>query len=504
MKLRDYKLPIIILALILTITSLPSGKLSYASTLSDIKSHWAESFILSVAGHNVISGYPDGTFKPNKTINRDEFIRMVIGSLDEKVRPTNKNEYWAMPYLEKALELKIFSTDYFGEITSENFVVPISREEMASILVKAYRLNYPAPTNVEIEQASKQLSDFNTVNTLFLDDVISSVALGYITGTPQKTFAPKNQASRAEAAKVLYVHLEKTGKLETETEPEEPITKGFQIRGVPIGASESTLIKTLGTPVRKDVNAYGFSWWIYHNQYSDYSAIGLYNGKVVGFYTLSNQFTSDDLLTLGMTKSQVNEKLGMPITSILKGNVRYKQDNSPYVATYENDSYFIKAHFDAHLGGKLYGVQILTKEAERLLKGFYGTSSLLLKSAYEQQIFDLANAFRVQNNLTPFVFSKDAATVAYKRSEDMALNNYFDHVSPTGTTAAHVFKSIGLTPSLVSENISAGYINAFDAHNGWVNSKGHRENMLRNIKYLGAGVYFGGSYNVYYTQNMYE
>lgn len=500
MKLRDYKLPILLLALILTVTSLPSWKLSYASTLSDIESHWAESFIISVAEHNVISGYPDGTFKPNNTINRDEFIRMVIGSLNLTLRSSAKNEYWAMPYLEKALELNLFSKDYFGEITSENFVVPISREEMASILVKAYRLDHSAPSDYEIEKASKQLSDFNTVNTLFLDDVISSVALGYINGTPQKTFAPKNQASRAEAAKVLYVHLEKTGQLETET----PIVKGFQIRGIPIGASETTLTQTLGKPVRKDVNAYGFSWWIYHDAYKDYTAVGVHNGKVVGFYTLSEQFASDGLLTLGMTKSQVNEKLGMPIESILKGNVKYKQDNSPYVATYENDLYFIKTHFDAHLGGKLYGVQVLTKEAERLLKGFYGTSSLLLKSAYEQQIFDLANVFRVQNKIVPYVYSQEASTVAYKRSEDMALNHYFDHVSPTGITAAHVFKSIGVTPHLVSENISAGYINAFDAHNGWLNSKGHRENMLRNIKYLGAGVYFGGTYNVYYTQNMYE
>lgn len=487
----------------LFLLSFSLSPLSYATDapLSDIVSHWAEPFIIEVAKNNVVSGFPDGTFRPNDTVNRDQFIRMVMSARNKNIRSAEKNEYWAAPYIEEALKLNVISSDYFGTLTPSNYALPISREEMASVLVKTYRLDFPSPSASQIQVASSKLTDFNTVNTLFLDDVITAVSLDYINGLPDKTFAPRKEASRAEAAKVLYIHLSKTGTLNASKDQPK---SDYTVLDLPLGATQNQVIEKLGEPLRKDVSAYGFSWWIYHNQYSDYTALGLSEGKLVGYFTLSSKFTLPKTVTLGQNKADINQILGSPLQSLIKSDGEYELENSPYIATYKQGAYFVKTHFDAIDGGKLFAVQVLPQDFEQKIKGYYGTPSLLLRNAYEMQIFDLANAFRVQNGVKPYLYAKDAAEVAYGHSVDMAKRNFFDHVTPDDKTPAHRFKSAGLSPSVVSENIAAGYINGFDAHTGWINSKGHRENLLRPMTYLGVGVYFGGNYGTYYTQNMYD
>lgn len=487
----------------LFVLSISLSPLTYANTitLSDIASHWAEPFILEVAKYNVVSGFPDGTFRPNETVNRDQFIRMVMSARSKNIRTAEKNEYWATPYIEEALKLNVISSDYFGSLIPSNYAIPISREEMASILVKTYRLDYPSPSASQIQLASSKLTDFNTVNTLFLDDVITAVSLDYINGLPNKTFAPRNKATRAEAAKVLYVHLSKTGMLDSS---QNQTKSDYAILDLPIGATQDQVIEKLGEPIRKDVSAYGLSWWIYHNQYRDYTALGLSEGKVVGFFTLSSNYKIPKSISLGDNKTSVNQILGSPVQTLIKSDGEYELENSPYIATYRQGNYFVKAHFDAIDGGKLYALQVLPENFEQKIRGYYGTPSLLLRSAYEMQIFDLANAFRVQKGIKPYLYAKDAADVAYNHSVDMAKRDFFDHVTPDGKTPAHRFTDAGLSPSMVSENIAAGYLNGFDAHTGWINSKGHRENLLRPMTYLGVGVYFGGNYGIYYTQNMYD
>lgn len=56
-----------------------------------------------------------------------------------------------------------------------------------------------------------------------------------------------------------------------------------------------------------------------------------------------------------------------------------------------------------------------------------------------------------------------------------------------------------------AENIAAGQTSAIMAHEAWMNSSGHRDNILRTgLDYMGAGVAFGGTYRIYYTQNFYK
>ncbi|MFM1655740.1 CAP domain-containing protein [Brevibacillus sp. B_LB10_24] len=65
-------------------------------------------------------------------------------------------------------------------------------------------------------------------------------------------------------------------------------------------------------------------------------------------------------------------------------------------------------------------------------------------------------------------------------------------------------KKDGIIYKQASENIAAGQTSAIFAHESWMNSAGHRKNILGDYSRLGVGMSFGGTYSTYYTQNFYQ
>lgn len=122
----------------------------------------------------------------------------------------------------------------------------------------------------------------------------------------------------------------------------------------------------------------------------------------------------------------------------------------------------------------------------------------LVNNANEQQVFDLTNAIRYRNNLGQLTWNEEAANVARGHSVDMLTNHYFSHTSATtGSTLGDRMKSSGVRYKITGENIAMGYSDSIEAHEGWMNSLGHRQNILNGeYKTLGVGVK-----EDYYTQN---
>jgi uncharacterized protein YkwD len=91
---------------------------------------------------------------------------------------------------------------------------------------------------------------------------------------------------------------------------------------------------------------------------------------------------------------------------------------------------------------------------------------------------------------------------AYLHSKDMAVNNYFSHDSQDGRTMVDRIKAQGYTKGTLGENIAAGQRTAESVMNSWMDSPGHKANIL-NCSYteLGVGHYVGGSYGQYWTQD---
>lgn len=122
-------------------------------------------------------------------------------------------------------------------------------------------------------------------------------------------------------------------------------------------------------------------------------------------------------------------------------------------------------------------------------------------NAYEQKVGDLVNAERSKNGLKPLQVNMQLAQVARLKSSDMRDKNYFDHQSPTYGSPFDMMKAFGITFSYAGENLAAGYQTPEAVMVGWMNSSGHRANILNpNYTQIGVGYVAGGSYGSYWTQ----
>ena len=110
-------------------------------------------------------------------------------------------------------------------------------------------------------------------------------------------------------------------------------------------------------------------------------------------------------------------------------------------------------------------------------------------SAYSQQVLDLVNATRSYYGLGPLQNTFGLSYLAAKRSNDMAYNQYFAHTDLYGRSPEDRFRAEGISFKYGGENIAYGQTTPYQVVQDWMNSPGHRANILDpNYKYLGIGV----------------
>ena len=125
-------------------------------------------------------------------------------------------------------------------------------------------------------------------------------------------------------------------------------------------------------------------------------------------------------------------------------------------------------------------------------------------SAVSQQardVLSLVNAERNKNGLSSLTLSNKLTAVANEKARDMAENNYFSHTSPTYGTPFQMLQQYGIRYRTAGENIAAGQRSPEEVMNSWMNSSGHRANIL-NETYteIGIGYFAGGSYGTEWVQ----
>lgn len=107
--------------------------------------------------------------------------------------------------------------------------------------------------------------------------------------------------------------------------------------------------------------------------------------------------------------------------------------------------------------------------------------------AFEAEVVRLVNEIRQQNGLQPLTANWELSRVARYKSQDMVDNRYFSHTSPTYGTPFQMIQAFGLSYRTAGENIAYGYSTPQAVVNGWMNSSGHRANIL-NASYTQIGV----------------
>ncbi|BAU27112.1 cohesin domain-containing protein [Aneurinibacillus soli] len=182
-----------------TIVGLPEKKEETKAALKDIQGHWAEARIQQLVQSGAVNGYPDGTFKPNQTITRAEFVAMVVKAFglqpkeNQGVVFTDIQNHWAKEAIKIAYANGIingYNATTFGANDT------ITREQMAVIL-----------TNIKKNGTEgKQLSfkDATSISAWAQKAVSKAVEEGIVTGYPDQTFKPHKTATRAEAVTMIH------------------------------------------------------------------------------------------------------------------------------------------------------------------------------------------------------------------------------------------------------------------------------------------------------------
>ncbi len=120
---------------------------------------------------------------------------------------------------------------------------------------------------------------------------------------------------------------------------------------------------------------------------------------------------------------------------------------------------------------------------------------------FELKVLELVNAERTKQGLSALTWDSSLAAVAEAHSLDMAQNNFFSHTNLKGQSPFDRMKAFGISYSYAAENIAAGQKTPESVMNSWMNSEGHRNNILNgNLTRLGVGYVKGGSYGHYWTQ----
>ena len=115
--------------------------------------------------------------------------------------------------------------------------------------------------------------------------------------------------------------------------------------------------------------------------------------------------------------------------------------------------------------------------------------------SYEKEVVRLVNEIRVQNGLRELTYNWELSRVARYKSQDMKDNRYFSHTSPVYGTPFKMMKDFGITYRSAGENIARGQKSPQAVVNAWMNSSGHRANILNaSFTEIGVGYVTDGNY----------
>ncbi len=281
-----------------------------------------------------------------------------------------------------------------------------------------------------------------------------------------------------------------------------------------LGKSMDELMSVYGEPDRIDPSAYDYQWWIYGQDLDSYVQFGILDSKVVTIFAAGDKLDVSPF-RIGQKYDEVYAQVPFSYEIALEANkssyqfeLSETEFNEQPLVPLENG--WAQLYFDKFTK-ELSGIRYLDNETiikQRPYQLIY-TGELLnpkplsreeiaeIERADAEQILTFTNIMRIRHNLRALTWNEETAQVAYLHSKDMKEENYFDHRSPKFGTLGDRLKRGNVSFQLAGENIAMNYVDAAAAVQGWMNSEGHRKNILnKDFTELGVGVF-----EKYYTQN---
>lgn len=179
--------------------------------LDDATQHWGGGAVAALQTSDIVNGYEDGTFKPDRTVSRAEFVKMLVEGLrlpyvssgTATFKDVDVPGHWAASYVQRAVSAGLIRASDYGEYMKPDEVIP--REEMAGLLVTASVIYLAAHLEVRYEALAQApvFTDQDTVQERYRSSVQECARLGLLLGFPDGTFRPNEGLTRAQAATVI-------------------------------------------------------------------------------------------------------------------------------------------------------------------------------------------------------------------------------------------------------------------------------------------------------------
>lgn len=316
-------------------------------------------------------------------------------------------------------------------------------------------------------------------------------------GIPDLSVQQTNEALQGEDSKLPLIH-----------EQDEQ-------QGIYIGMPEDEVIELLGEPQRVEPSAYSYTWWIYNQDWQSYIQIGIKDGKLVTLYTNAPNWAWNNL-SVGTPADTWQKEWEVEESVSFYYKLNYYTFDLTHTDVQErplllNGDTAIQLYIDIHHEEQISGIRLMDLETLLLhrpyaLKYIGQLPSVPdlseeeweeIERSNEMQVFDIVNITRRLYQLQPFEWHGEVAEVARGHSLDMGVHDYFDHVSPVYGDLGDRLQRGAVSYRSAGENIAWNYVDGADAHQGWLNSLGHRKNIMQeNFTHLGVGVI-----QKHYTQN---
>lgn len=283
-----------------------------------------------------------------------------------------------------------------------------------------------------------------------------------------------------------------------------PAAQSFSIHNVEIGDGRADVESQVGKPSRSAANEYGVDWSAYHENYQNFF-MAAYDeqGQVAGLYTNQDLLASAEGISIGDKRETVLSALSEePLKAIRKGFVNYQIQNDQGYDTFLLKNNYVTIFYDKHENNTVTAIQIISGELEQEKQHYFSEPSKELKEGFEYQLFDLTNAARVEHGLSVLSWEEALRKTVRDHSTDMAENNFFSHTNQEGQSPFDRMKEDDIVFRMAGENLAAGQSSSIFAHEGLMNSEGHRENILKEgYEALAAGVAFNSESQPFYTVN---
>ena len=420
--------------------------------------HWANAQIQKCMELGVVAGYSDGRFGPNKPVTGAQFATMLdrtfydtqFASYSANSGYTSKG--WYVPALQLASDVGMLQgTSQLASGRNDNWKssqgLDLTRLDMAMMLYNILDASGKTPDSSAQNQAQASISDFSRIPSSYQTAVACCVAAGVINGMSDGSFSGSETMTRAQACVVITRMLDAAGSS---------------------GGNNNT------------------------GNTSNDGNTGNNTTETVNPVFLSISPTSLSL-TAGETGS---------VQAIASGT-----DNTPHIAYSSSNQTAAVVDSSGNISAKAAGNTVITAIMSWKGEIYTASCAVTVKAAENTsptdvcaEVVRLVNEERAKAGLSPLGVFNNLTAAAQLRAPELITT--FEHNRPDGSECFTALSEAGVSNYYTAgENIAAGQRTPAEVVTSWMNSPGHRANILNpSFTHIGVGYAQGGGYGHYWVQ----